>query len=167
VPVKVTGQASCAVDIRMPGMLYAAVKCCPVWGGDAKSYNFDAVRNMPGVHSVVRLPLDKSGKAKEVLGRTTKDGFYSGGVAIIVDTWWHAHKAIEAMPIEWDCGPGGSATTESIFAEHMAKLQAPGKVIVNEGNVDTAWNGAARIVEATRCPPSAARGWSRAMPPCS
>ena len=149
VPVKVTGAAKYAIDIRMPGMLYATVKCCPAWGGDVKSYNFDAVRNMPGVHSVVRLPLDKSGGAKEVLGRTTKDGFYSGGVAVIADSWWHAKKALDAMPIEWDRGPGGSATTETIHAEHMAKLQAPGKVIVNEGDVDTAMGRAARIVEAT------------------
>jgi len=106
VPVKVTGAAKYAIDVRMPGMLYAAVKCCPVWGGDARSYNFDAVRNMPGVHSLVRLPLDKTGKAKEVLGRTTKDGFYSGGVAIIADSWWHAQKALDAMPIEWNRGPG-------------------------------------------------------------
>jgi isoquinoline 1-oxidoreductase beta subunit len=158
VPVKVTGAAKYAVDIRMPGMLYAAVKCCPVWGGDAKSYNFDAVRSMPGVHSVVRLPLDKSGKAKEVLGRTTKDGFYSGGVAIIADTWWHAHKAMEAMPIEWDRGPGGAATTASIFAEHTARLQAPGKIIVNEGNVDAAMGSGARIIEATYSVPYVRRG---------
>ena len=111
VPVKVTGAAKYAVDIRMPGMLYAAVKCCPAWGGYVKSFNFDAVRNLPGVHSVVRLPLDKTGKAKETLGRTTKDGFYSGGVAIIADTWWHAHKALEAMPIEWDRGAGAGVNS--------------------------------------------------------
>ena len=148
VPLKVTGQAIYSMDVRMPGMLYAAVKCCPVWGGDAKSYNFDAVKNMPGVHSIVRLPLDKRGKAKEVLGRTTKEGFYSGGVAIIADSWWHAQRAIDALPIEWDRGPGGSATTESLYAEHMAKLRAPGKVIVNEGNVEAAMGRAARVVEA-------------------
>ena len=51
VPLKVTGQAKYAIDVRLPGMLYAAVKCCPVFGGDVKSYNFDAVRNMPGASS--------------------------------------------------------------------------------------------------------------------
>src|SRR5712691_3902704 len=135
VPVKVTGAAKYAIDIRMPGMLYASVRCCPVWGGDVKSFNFDAVRNMPGVHSFVRLPLDKSGKAKETLGRTTKDGFYSGGVAIIADSWWHAKKALDAMPMEWDRGPGGSASTASILADHTSKLHEAGKIIVEEGNV--------------------------------
>ena len=148
VPVKVTGAAKYAIDIRMPGMLYAAVKCCPVWGGDVKSFNFDAVKNMPGVHSVVRLPLDKTGKAKETLGRTTKDGFYAGGVAVIADSWWHAKKALDTMPIEWDRGPGGSATTKTILDDHLSKLKEPGKIVVDEGNVESAMSGAARIVEA-------------------
>src|SRR5882672_5898917 len=130
VPVKVTGAAKYAIDIRMPGMLY------------------DAVKNLPGVHSVVRLPLDKTGKAKETLGRTTKDGFYAGGVAIIADSWWHAKKALDVLPVEWDRGPGGSATTATILTDHMSKLQERGKIIVDEGNVDTAMSGAARVVEA-------------------
>ena len=148
VPAKLTGACKYSVDIRMPGMLYAAVKACPVWGGDVKSYNFDAVKNMPGVHSVVRLPYDKTGEAKEVLGRTTKNGFYSGGVAIIADSTWHAQKALDAMPIEWDRGPGGTASTASIAKHHLETMARPGKVVVNEGNVEDAFKGA-RIIEAT------------------
>src|SRR6059058_2546328 len=49
VPLKVTGEAIYGIDIRLPGMLYAAAKACPVWGGDVKSYDFDRIRNMPGV----------------------------------------------------------------------------------------------------------------------
>ena len=36
-------------DIRLPDMLYAAVKCCPVFGGDVKSYNFDAITGVEEV----------------------------------------------------------------------------------------------------------------------
>src|SRR5207249_3878062 len=57
VPVKVTGEAVYGIDVRMPGMLYAAAKACPVFGGRLKSYKFDAIKNRPGVHSVVPLPL--------------------------------------------------------------------------------------------------------------
>jgi isoquinoline 1-oxidoreductase subunit beta len=148
VPAKLTGACKYAVDIRLPNMLYATVKCCPVWGGDVKSFNFDAVRNMPGVHSVVRLPYDKTGEAKETLGRTTKNGFYAGGVAIIADSWWRAKKAIDAMPIEWDLGPGATASTESIKKDHLDTMHRPGKVVVNEGSVDEAFKGA-KIIEAT------------------
>jgi isoquinoline 1-oxidoreductase beta subunit len=158
VPVKVTGQAKYAIDMRMPNMLYATVKCCPVHGGDVRSFNADKAKSMPGVHSVVRLPLDKSGRAKEILGRTTKDGFYAGGIAVIADSWWHAKKALDAIQIEWDRGVGGGHTTKTIWDEHMTKLKAPGKVIVNEGNVDEAWGNAARIHEATYSVPYVRRG---------
>ncbi len=150
VPLKVTGQAKYAIDVRLPDMLYAAVKCCPVWGGDVRSFNFNAIRNMPGVHSMVRLPLDPTGTAKDVSpGRTTKDGFYSGGVAVIADTWWHAHQALEAMPIEWDYGPGGTVSSASQWEDHFARLNEPGDVIADEGDVDAAIAGAARVIEAT------------------
>src|SRR5881296_1295713 len=147
VPVKVTGAAKYAIDVRLPGMLYAAVQCCPVWGGDVKSYNVDAIKNRPGVHSIVRLPLDR--KAKEALGRTTKDGFYSGGVAVIADTWWHAKTALDAMPIEWDRGAGAGVSSASLLESHRATLHDAGKVIVNEGDVDAAMGRAAKVVEAT------------------
>ena len=157
VPAKLTGACKYAVDIRLPNMLYAAVKVCPVWGGDVKSYNFDAIKNMPGVHSVVRLPYDKTGEAKEVLGRTTKNGFYSGGVAVIADSWWRAQTALDKMPIEWDRGPGGTASTATISKEHLDTMARPGKVVVNEGNVDEAMKGA-RIIEAVYGVPYVRRG---------
>jgi isoquinoline 1-oxidoreductase beta subunit len=151
VPLKVTGAAKYAIDVHLPNMLYAAVKCCPSWGGDVKSYNADAIKNRPGVHSVVRLPLDP--EAKEELGRATKKGFYSGGVAVIADSWWHAKTALDAMPIEWDRGPGAGVTSASLLEGHLATLHAPGKVIVNEGNVDGAMENAKknglRIIDAT------------------
>jgi len=44
VDLKVTGEAIYGIDIRLPGMLYAAAKACPVWGGDVKSYDFDRIK---------------------------------------------------------------------------------------------------------------------------
>ncbi len=136
IPLKVTGQAIFGSDVKLPGMLYAAVKACPVWGGDVKSYNFDAIKNRPGVHSVVRTPKD---------GR----GALSGGVAVIADSWWRAQTALDAMPIEWDYGPRLRQTSASILEAHLASLNEPGKVWTNHGDVDTAMKGAAKIVEAT------------------
>jgi isoquinoline 1-oxidoreductase subunit beta len=136
IPLKVTGQAVFGSDIRLPGMLYAAVKACPVWGGDVKSYNFDAIKNRPGVHSAVRTPRD----APNAL---------SGGVAVIADSWWRAQTALDAMPIEWDYGPRLVHSSASILDAHMASLKEPGKVWTDHGNVDAAMGGAAKIVEAT------------------
>ena len=147
VPLKVTGQATYAVDMRLPGMLYAAAKCCPAWGGDVKSHDADAIRHMPGVHSVVRLPLDP--EAKEILGRTTAKGFYSGGVAVIADTWWHAHRALEAMPIEWDRGPGKGVNSKAMWEDHFAVVREEGTRIVDHGNVEEGLGQGARVLEAT------------------
>jgi isoquinoline 1-oxidoreductase beta subunit len=136
IPLKVTGEAVFGSDVRLPGMLYAAVKACPVFGGDVKSYNFDAIRNRPGVHSVVRLPRE----APSVV---------SGGVAVVADSWWRAQTALDAMPIEWDFGPGAAYTTESLLQRHMEALKQPATPFTNVGNVDAAFQGAAKIVEAT------------------
>jgi isoquinoline 1-oxidoreductase beta subunit len=134
-PLKVTGEAVFGSDVRLPGMLYASVKACPVWGGDVKSYNVDAIKSMPGVISVVRLP--RNGPSA-----------MSGGVAVVADSWWRAHKALEAMPIEWDyTGADATQTSETILAQHMANLKTPGMVMTNAGNVDAAFAGAAKIIE--------------------
>ena len=55
VPLKVTGKAIYGIDVDLPGMLYAAAKACPVFGGTVKSYDFDAIKNRPGIHSVVEF----------------------------------------------------------------------------------------------------------------
>ncbi len=60
VPMKVTGETVYSIDVRVPGMKWAAVKSCPVYGGDVKSYDFDAVRNMPGVRSCSPFPDPRS-----------------------------------------------------------------------------------------------------------
>src|SRR2546425_9367182 len=105
IPLKVTGEAIYGIDIRLPGMLYAAARACPVWGGDVKSYDFDRIRNMPGVQSVVRLPFD---------ALTRSVGFLCGGVAVVADSWWRAKTALDAMPIEWDYGSATSVNSASL-----------------------------------------------------
>jgi isoquinoline 1-oxidoreductase beta subunit len=136
-PLKVTGQARYAVDVRLPGMLYAASKACPVWGGDVKSYNFDAIRNLPGVHSAVKF------------GGRGRENHESGGVAVVADTWWHAKTALDAMPIEWDYGSSGTVTSASLVDGHMTSFKEPGQVRTEAGNVEAAMGRAAKIVEAT------------------
>jgi isoquinoline 1-oxidoreductase beta subunit len=140
IPLKVTGQAIYGIDIRMPGMLYATVTSCPVWGGDLKSYNADAVKNMPGVHAVVPLALN---------AKTRSVGFLSGGVGVVADTWWHAKKALDALPIEWDYGPNRNVSSATLYDAHVAAAKARGAVVTNEGNVEDGFSKAAKIIEAT------------------
>ena len=76
VPEKVAGKVVYGIDIRIPGMKWAAVKACPVYGGNVKSYNFDVIRNMPGVQSAVQFPIPDTALTR---GRT-----FSGGR---ISTW--------------------------------------------------------------------------------
>ena len=113
-PLKVDGSATYGIDVRVPGMLYAAVKASPVFKGKVKSYNADVAKNRPGVHSVVEF----SGEEIET------------GVAVVADSYWHARTALDAMPIEWDEGTHGNDSSEEFFKSSRATLDEPGAKVV-------------------------------------
>ena len=145
-PLKVTGEAMYGIDVRFPNMLYAAAKACPVWGGKVKSYNFDAVKNMPGVHSAVLFGQDDAKRPRE----HPYDGHISGGVAIVADTWWRAKQALDKMPLEWDYGPSRNVNSESLLEMHLDSLMgSDGKVWSELGNVDTGMGQGTKVIEAT------------------
>ncbi len=135
VPAKITGKAIYGIDVVLPGMLHAAVKACPVFGGSVRNYDFEAIRNRPGVHSAV------------VFGG---ENYVSGGVAVVADTWWRAKTALDLMPIEWDVGENGSSSSEEILAGALATMEQPGTIVLEEGgSYDDAKSRAAQVVEAT------------------
>jgi isoquinoline 1-oxidoreductase beta subunit len=150
VPLKVTGQAVYGIDVRLPGMKWAAVKACPVYGGDVKRYDFDAVRGMPGVRSAVQFPIPDPA--------CTRGRIFSGGVAVIADTWYQAKTALDRMPIEWTVPPENAAVTTAMMRGALAAaIGQPGRVRVDQGNVDEGFTRAAKIVEATYSTPYLAR----------
>src|SRR4029453_13168174 len=101
VPLKVTGQTVYGIDVRLPGMKWAAVKTCPVYGGDVKRYDFDAVKSMPGVRSAGQFPTPDSALPRGPI--------FSGGVAVVPDPWYQAKAAIDRMPSEWTIPPEHAA----------------------------------------------------------
>jgi len=126
-PVKVNGSAHYSIDTRLEGMVYAAVKSCPVpWGG-LKSYDFDSVKDRPGVIAAVEL--------EAVDGKDfTSD--LQNGVAVVADTWYRAKTALDLMPIEWDFGPEGEVSNETQAAEAHRLFEETGDVS-NEVGGDT------------------------------
>ena len=146
VPIKVTGQAVYGIDVRLPSMKWAAVRTCPVYGGDVRRYDFEAIRGLPGVRSAVQFPIPDP--------RLTRGRIFSGGVAVVADSWYQAKTAIDRMPIEWDIPPERAAFTDANMREALlAALDQPGTVRVDEGSVDQGFARAARIVEATYSTP--------------
>src|SRR5215831_6519466 len=140
VPLKVTGKTIYGIDVRLPGMKWAAVKACPVYGGIVKNYDFGRIRNQPGVISAVEIPIPDPS--------LIRDRVFSGGVAIIAETWYQAKSALDKMPIEWEVPPAHAArNTANMRSELVAALDQPGRVRANLGDCDSAFSRGARIVE--------------------
>lgn len=126
---KTTGAQIYGMDLKMPGMLNAAIKDCPVFGGTLKSFNAAAVSNRKGVQKVVRVS--------------------DSAVAVVADTWWQAKTALDALPIEWDEGPNASLSSEAFAKVLRAALDAPEAAVGNEsGNAPKAIAESVRKVEA-------------------
>jgi isoquinoline 1-oxidoreductase beta subunit len=150
VPLKVTGQTMYGIDVRLPGMKWAAVKACPVYGGDVKRFDFDAVRHMPGVQYAVQFPIPDAA--------LTRGRIFSGGVAVIADSWYQARTAVDRMPIEWTVPPEHAAVNTAMMRDALlAAVDQPGQVRVNQGDVDAGFAHASKIVEATYSTPYLAR----------
>ncbi len=95
---KLNGSKIYAIDLKLPGMLCAAIKACPVFGGTLKSYDEAKIAGRPGVRGVVKV----------------KDN----AVAVVADTWYRAKSALDALPIAWDDAANGSQSSATI-AEHL------------------------------------------------
>jgi len=141
---KLDGSKVYAIDVQLPGMLCAAIKDCPVYGGKLKSYDEAKIAGRPGVRRVVKV------------NDTT--------VAVVADTWWRAKSALNALPIEWDEGANASQSNTRI-AEHLKEgLEAS---ITNgdrqNGDALKAIAGAAKTVEAVYSTPFLAHACMETM----
>jgi isoquinoline 1-oxidoreductase subunit beta len=135
---KLDGSKQYAADLRLPGMLSAAIKACPVFGGTLVSYDESKVLGMRGVKKVVRVN--------------------AGTVAVVADNWWRAKVALDKLPIQWDEGANANVSSASI-AEHLRSgLNAVGTVANDfagrdEGDAKGAIAKAAKTIEATYSTP--------------
>jgi isoquinoline 1-oxidoreductase beta subunit len=127
---KLTGKQVYGLDLTLPGMLNAAIRDCPVFGGRVKGFDAAAAMRKPGVKKVVQVG--------------------DSAVAVVADTWWHAKSALDAMAIEWDAGPNANVSSASIAAMLAEGLEAKEAAAGNKmGDIDAAMAGAARKVTAT------------------
>jgi isoquinoline 1-oxidoreductase beta subunit len=126
---KVVGKMVYGIDVKLPGMLSAAILDCPVFGGKLKSFDAAAIQSMKGVRKVV--PVDDT------------------AVAVIADTWWQAKTALEKLPVVWDEGPNGKIQQADIDKMLAGGLDAEQAFVGNQnGDVKAALAGAARKIEA-------------------
>ena len=100
---KVAAKTVYAIDVRLPGMLYAAIAQCPVFGGALKSVDETAVVGMAGVRGVVPM---------------------QDAVAVVADSWWRAKRGVDALRVAWDDRGNAQVSTESIAQAVRAGLAA-------------------------------------------
>lgn len=123
-PDKVNGRAEFGIDIRRPGMLYAVVARCPVFGGKVASFDATKAKAVPGVRNVIQI---------------------SSGIAVVADNTWTAMQGRRALDVKWDEGANASVNSEGIsklFAERAAQ---PGVEARKEGDAEAALAAAKKI----------------------
>lgn len=131
-PDKVDGAAVFGLDVRVPGMVYAAVARCPVFGGRVKSFDPAPALAVPGVQRVLQI---------------------SSGVAVVADRTWAAFQGKQALKIEWDEGKVAQWSSDGIWRAFAAAAERSGEVVRAVGDVEAGLKAAARSVEATYLAP--------------
>lgn len=126
---KTTGKQIYGMDLKLPGMLNAAIKACPVFGGKLKGFDDSATMKVAGIKKIVRVGDD--------------------AVAVVADTWWHAKKGLDALKIEWDDGPNAKASSAAFAEVVKAGLSAKDAAVGNKrGDALAAIATSARTIEA-------------------
>jgi isoquinoline 1-oxidoreductase beta subunit len=127
---KLNGKQVFGADLKLAGMLNAAIKACPVFTGKLSSFDDAAVRDKPGVRAVVAVG--------------------ENAVAVVAETWWQAKTALDALPITWDKGEHADLSSADIDAMLDAGLTSSEQVFVGNaaGNAKQGLAGAAKTIEA-------------------
>jgi isoquinoline 1-oxidoreductase beta subunit len=113
-PDKVNGKAVYGIDAMLPGMKFATLASCPVFGGKVGKVDDSAARKIPGVQKIVVL---------------------DDLVAVVGDHMWAAKKGLEALDITWDEGPNARISSKDIWDDLRAKSEKDGVVARSDGDI--------------------------------
>jgi isoquinoline 1-oxidoreductase subunit beta len=115
-PSKIDGSAIFGIDFKLPGLVHAAVRQCPVFGGDVASFDRSSIAGFPGIVDVVRIP---------------------NGIAVVAETYWQAKTALDALGVEFSNGPGAAVSTSTLREDYRRAMEGNEWLLVHvEGNAD-------------------------------
>ena len=136
-PLIVTGKPLFGIDVSVPGMRYAVYEKAPVFASKVASANLDVIKAMPGIRAAFIVP-----------GGTELEGLLPG-VAIVADKWHLANKALQKLEVKWEENATAQQGSEA-FAAKAVELskQPPGRTLQKDGDVEAAFAGAAKVIEA-------------------
>lgn len=135
----VTGRAVFGADMKLPGMLYAAIARPPVYGGAVTGYDEAAARAINGVKGLHQLPQGKLPGGFQPLG----------GVAVLATNTWSAIQGRDALAVRWDDGGNAKYDSETFRQGLEAEVNKPGSVAAQRGDVDAAFAKAYRRLKAS------------------
>lgn len=116
---KLNGSAVFGIDFKVPNMVYAAVKTCPVFDGKVASIDRSSIAGMPGVIGIVDIP---------------------NGVAVAAQSWWQAKQAMEALKVTWDYGSKSAINSASLLEQYQQALATGGWLNVHASGDKTAFS---------------------------
>ena len=134
---KTNGTAKFGIDSRVPGMHYAAIARCPIFGAKLKSFDAAKAKQVAGVRDVFAIEPVATG------------AFSAGGVAVVADNSWAAMQGRKALQIQWDNGPNAGESSASLHQQMLDHASKPGKPFRNDGDADAAIASSAKKVDAT------------------
>ena len=132
------GEATYGMGARVEGMVYASVERPPVLGGKVKSYQDQEALRVPGVRQMVVVEPFKPPHGMQPLG----------GVAVIADNTWAAFQGRKKLRVDWDHGPNAAYNSAQFKKELQQTARQPGKVMRNEGDVDTEFAKGGKTLDA-------------------
>jgi isoquinoline 1-oxidoreductase beta subunit len=132
-----TGKAIYGMDARLDGMVYASIEHSPVFGGKVRSYDEKAPLQVPGVHQTIPIDPFRPPCAFQPLG----------GIAVIADNTWAAFQGRKKLNIVWDNGPNESYNSDAYRRELQETAHKPGKVIRNQGDIESAFANSGNVFE--------------------
>ena len=134
IPAKVNGTAQFGLDVRLPGMVFAAVRMSPMLGGAPGAIDSKAAMAIPGVERLVMLGAH---------------GGSTAGFAVVGKTTWHARQGVLAVETTWQQRPLGALDSQQIEGKLLAALKAEdGFTFYDKGDANKAEGSAARVIEA-------------------
>lgn len=137
----VTGQPLFGIDQQMPGMLHAVIARCPMIDGSVRTLDDRAALAVPGVKAVVRLPRVP---LTEAYGQRN----LGEGVGVVAESHWAAMKGRDALKIVWDRGPALETSEDAYAAAWDVLANGRTQRVRDTGNVDAAFDKAAKVIEA-------------------
>jgi len=130
---KVNGSAIFGLDVRLPGMLYAAIKMCPTFDGTVASFDAVTIKNLPGVKQVVEIKREAGGRS---------------AIVVVATSYWQARQALGAVVVKWNTGPNAALSSEDIDKVLMHALEKESGFVYHQTGDLNAGSGVVKKIQA-------------------